>query len=265
MIYYNDKIVTIDFKVHDSKSYKFFIDEELCEIRVIKQRNGKYSYDFRFDRKTDTAGNRFRKANERKWSRQSVFAIFSFLVGIVIFVAIFWQLRAQFLERQLERYGVAGIAEVRVYQWGKTDKYQTSYFFNYQDGYYKSKPILHTSPPNTDEGFPLKNGDKFHIVFASNNLMNNRIDYTQPDTTTALKMIKRTAERHIQFNQGRMTSELVCETQAAFKLQGLSGLADIYYQSKSAKENHTHNTDSYLRLIRDEQFKKETSDCWMNQ
>ena len=71
LIYVGAKIVTIDFKVFDSKTYTFFIDDELCNIR-LERRGSKMFFFFEIDQKTDTPRNRKRKILEHRYLRQGV-------------------------------------------------------------------------------------------------------------------------------------------------------------------------------------------------
>lgn len=49
MIYLNEKVVLIDFMVHQSKSYSFIVNENLLKLNLNK-RNGKFSYNFEGER-----------------------------------------------------------------------------------------------------------------------------------------------------------------------------------------------------------------------
>jgi hypothetical protein len=43
MVYLNHKVVIVDFKVYESKSYSLILNEELIKIN-LNQSNGKFSY-----------------------------------------------------------------------------------------------------------------------------------------------------------------------------------------------------------------------------
>ena len=69
LIYVGKKITNIDFNVLDSKDYTFFIDHELCHIK-LERRGDEMYYFFEIDKKADTPMNRARWAMERKFLRQ---------------------------------------------------------------------------------------------------------------------------------------------------------------------------------------------------
>ena len=45
VIYHNYRIVIVDFKVHQPKSYSFMVNENLVKLNVLKE-NGKFDYKF---------------------------------------------------------------------------------------------------------------------------------------------------------------------------------------------------------------------------
>jgi len=49
MIYLNEKVVLIDFMVHQSKSYSIIVNENLLKLN-LQERNGKFSYNFEGER-----------------------------------------------------------------------------------------------------------------------------------------------------------------------------------------------------------------------
>ena len=61
MIYCNSKVVLVDFKVRETKSYSIFIEEELCEIG-IERKADRFVYGFDINKEADTPLNRKRKA-----------------------------------------------------------------------------------------------------------------------------------------------------------------------------------------------------------
>ncbi len=54
VIYHNFNVVSIDFKVHQPKSYSFMVNENLVKLNVVKE-NGKFDYKFEATRIKDEA------------------------------------------------------------------------------------------------------------------------------------------------------------------------------------------------------------------
>jgi hypothetical protein len=96
VVHCNSKIVLIDFNVHDSKDYSFFIEEELCEIKLERQEVG-FGYSCQINFEVDTPKNRWRKSkvqaekdfNQRAWwiagGAFALIVALSFLLRNVIF------------------------------------------------------------------------------------------------------------------------------------------------------------------------------------
>ncbi len=263
LIYYNDKVLQTDQKVFQPKSYKFFVDEELCEIQVIELRNGSFGYEFKFDYKAETKGNAIRKKWEKKWKLQgmSFLALFFGTVIIGSFVFIFF--RTEFLESQLKRNGEYADVTMRFLDRMGGGNYETFYHYATKSGEkYSSKIQFVRQKPTTPHGLPIENGDVFKIKYASNNIFNHKIDFNQPSNGTAVKLMQRVAEFHLKHHQGRIQQELYCEIQAAYDVAGLDGLASIYHQLKNPETNPKYNKDTYLKLIRDTPFEQAAEDCW---
>lgn len=81
LVYCNKKVVLIDFKVLRTKTYRFFLGMEFCELKVIKE-FGSYRYDLKIDEKAKTHLNLHRQ----KMHRQNV--IKSFVIFIVIVLTV---------------------------------------------------------------------------------------------------------------------------------------------------------------------------------
>jgi len=89
VVHCNNQVLLLDFNVLHPKSYKFFIDQELCELN-IDQKEGAFSYDLLIDYDADTPRNRIRDAREKDDTNAyllSLVAGFGFL--LICFVIAF--------------------------------------------------------------------------------------------------------------------------------------------------------------------------------
>lgn len=264
LIYYNDKIITIDFKVFESKSYKFFIDEELCEIHIVKKKN-KYSYQFKFDTKTATDYNILRNKEVKKSNIKGIAVVIGVPLLIVLFIFSYSSIRENYLDKQLKKHPVETWANIKIITRGLNNHYEHFYYFENNKGdVISSKKQFSKTQPKTPHGLPLENGDVFAIKYADNYNFYNTVNYNTPNQQTAGKLMGRVAERHIQQHQGRMHSELECEVMSAYKVKGMDGLADLYFQDLNPEKNKKYNKNSFLRLKRDTPFQKEMEKCWSN-
>lgn len=77
LVYLNSKIMLIDFKILDDKSYSFFIDDELCEFIINKEDpQHTFSYELKLDTHTATPKN----VERNKIKRRELFLILGLLI-----------------------------------------------------------------------------------------------------------------------------------------------------------------------------------------
>lgn len=74
LVYCNKRILLIDFNVRNSKTYTFYINDELCDLS-IERKNNKFAYGFEIDKKTETPKNLLRRKIERSDTRKILLAI----------------------------------------------------------------------------------------------------------------------------------------------------------------------------------------------
>ncbi len=85
VVHCNNKVILLDFNVLDTKTYSFFVDQELCEL-VIKPQADTYDYELNINYQADTPQNRTRKDHEKK-DRKAF--ILSLIIGALIFLGAF--------------------------------------------------------------------------------------------------------------------------------------------------------------------------------
>ena len=64
MAYVDQKVIIVDFNIRDSKDYTFFINDELCAIKLERKKDQMH-YHFEIDKHADTPRNRARKKIEK--------------------------------------------------------------------------------------------------------------------------------------------------------------------------------------------------------
>jgi hypothetical protein len=87
LVYCNSKIVLIDFKVRESKTYSMFLDEELLELKLDRKENT-FFYSFQINKEADTPRNRQRIEDERRDLRQAVIVLAGFLLLVALSVLV---------------------------------------------------------------------------------------------------------------------------------------------------------------------------------
>ena len=264
LIYVGKKIVTIDFKVFQSKEYSFFIDSELCRIKLDRRGDEMY-YFFEIDKKADTPMNRARWAMERKFLRQMLIALGIFAIVITGFT-IWMQTKDKPAVAQanelLAQKGVETVGKVTI-QPGQEIP-EISYHFVAQNQGYSSKPTLKSEPlVLLRNGMPLESGDEFTVRYIPSNPSVNKIDFNRPTEKQILAYQNRALQRYLDTNPQESPQIAKCKVAIAYELEGIGGLADFYFQNTPEDDNPDHNENSYLRLVRSLPFQKKVEqECW---
>ncbi len=261
MIYVNSKIVQIDFKVFEEKMYSFFLEEDLCEIS-IKKKNGGYAYDFQINKEADTPLNRKRKALN-KVNRNRIIAMFA---GLVVFLAIIISFgisqkrkkereKERYLQEMLARKNVVSTATIDSVKW---DGNQASFYFKFNEGEFQRSRIVSIDKTSMDlytQGLPVLKGDEFMVSYYPwNDSTSLKLD--EPTNLQLANYMYRAFEQE-QKNQSHLTEEeLRCRVKCAFRVSGLPGLADVYFQNETSESNPWHNELTYNKLVRDIPFQE---------
>ncbi|MCB0600337.1 MAG: hypothetical protein KDC28_03890 [Saprospiraceae bacterium] len=82
MVYCNQKIVVIDFNVLRTKTYSFFIDDEMCNL-TVERKNNRWYYGLVIDHEVDTPKNALRK----KLNRKNVIQAIIFLIIVILSIS----------------------------------------------------------------------------------------------------------------------------------------------------------------------------------
>jgi hypothetical protein len=258
LIYVGAKIVTLDFKVFDSKVYTFFIDDELCNIR-LERRGDKMFYFFEIDQKTDTPRNRARKIMEHRylWQALTAFGIFTLVVaGFAWWMSHSSEagLRSK-TEELLARQGRETVGMVAITSY-PTRAEVTYHFVAGNEGFTSSSTPASRPIVLLESGMPLESGDEFVVIYAQEHPEINRIYFNRPTEKQLARYQRRAAGKYAQLHPDEAPSIIACMVNAAFQLNGVGGLADFYFQDVPAGENPGHNEITYLRLTRDLPFQK---------
>ena len=264
VIYVGKSITTIDFSVLDSKEYTFFIDNELCRIK-LERRGDEMYYFFEIDKTADTPMNRARWSMERKFLRQMLAGLAVFLVvaiGFAIFLNKQKTPNYANLEKMLATQGVETVARVTVEPGGQQPI--ISYHFVAKNQGYSAKPTVESKPlVLLKNGMPLESGDEFVVLYVPNNPSVNRIDFDRPSDRQLKLYQQRATNQHLSLHPDEAPHIARCMVKTAYEMEGMDGLAKFYFQNAPPTENPSHNQDSFFRLVRSLDFQKRVEkDCW---
>jgi len=258
LVYLNAKVIIIDFQVLETKTYSFFIEEELCEIEVERQAE-RFAYGFKINQEVDTPLNRERKktekANYRKgyWLAGAFFTVM--LIGSLIFVFAYRKQKRELRERFSMLVKPVTINSVKPVG----DTITLRYRLEFQGQKKDFNRSIHQEEVNTP--FPLEPGDEFNLRFDRFEPTVNQLNFVELTYSQLRRYRKRTVEKHLVLHPELTRDQGECLVNIAYELKGLEGLADFYFQSQSPDDSPLHNRTTYQKLIRDIPFLNQAEAC----
>ncbi len=255
VVYCNNEIVAIDFNVLDSASFPFFIEEDLCEIR-IKREGNTFHYSLESNREVDTPFNRERRRRHKKYRLQLIL----FVGGVLICSAVFsfFALRGEKRSRQkaqielLNNYGVE--ATGRVF-FTAGNRGNTEAFYSYAGGG-QIREVKIEMPPGRilPNGMLLEEGDEFEVRYHPTRPDVSVMDFNKPAPEQVERYRIRALQEHMRLHPELDEAYAACLLRIAFELKQVAGYADFFWQAADPDLHPGHNRNTYLRLVRDVPF-----------
>ncbi len=280
VIHCNLRVIQLDFSVRESRTYSFFIEDELCELSLQKEPNGQFSYAFLVNKTVDTPRNRDRKADENRTNKQVWMFVGGFLLLLaIVFGGLTWYGRQQrnkelsstslFSQvsaenaRRLSLEGQTTSAQLYVvfeglnrkvfYGFKTADNVQVSGKFAVQD----------TGAVVLINGFPLQDQDAFELRYLPDNPRIHRLDFYHPTRSTMTRYIQLATMVEARNHPEQTLKRSQCITLLLAEHLGWDKLAYMIFQDKTAAQNTRYNHDSYLRLVREPEFARLLEkECW---
>lgn len=280
MIHCNLRVVQIDFSVKETKMYSFFIEDELCEVLLERQPDGRFGYDFQVNKKVDTPRNRERKAHHRRDNQHVAWFVGGF---VTLLAAVFFGLRwygseqskkrmsatslfSQLTEQAASRLGHEGKnAEVQLIVVQQGDQREVYYGFVTADSVRISG---HFSAADTGQvllptGFPLTDRDAFAVRYLPDDPQVHRLDFHQPTPTTVMDYLRRAIEAEQRSHPALSAERNRCTVLTAFEQEGWQCLGHFIGQKTLPQKGLRYHRDSYLRFVREPEFVRAVErDCW---
>lgn len=280
LIHCNRKVVQIDFGVKEDRVYTFFIEDELCEISLQRDKNGLFSYDFQVNKTADTPRNRERRAENRRNTRLLIMTIVGGLVVLGAFVAVMQAYgRAQRQKqmavknsvnsrvtpdniRQLNLFGQNAAAEVVLEQdpeFGRVGRYRFAVLGGDSlTAFFKAPDTGEAMAPT---GFPLTDGDQFNVFFLPEDPRVHRLEFFRPTEFTIQRYLYYAVEAGVQADPQGGYARSKCRAETLLKTAGWPALAHAIYQNESPADNSRHNRRTYLKLTRKPAIRKALDDA----
>lgn len=280
VIHCNMRVVQVDFSVKETRTYSFFIEDDLCEVRLWLEKNGVFSYEFEVNREADTPKNRILKQE----NRSNNWKIAGFFGGsLLVLCGLFFGIRAYNLHLREKNAAERGIGsqlgpenEQRLQLEGRTAVARL--FLVQENG---SRRVFYSFPtgentqitgklavPDTGKiilptGFELRDRDEFEATYLPTDPRIHQVRYDRPTQLQIQQYFRMAVATELGAHPEQGPRRAACLVSLARDERGWQSLADIIFQHAPAWENTAHNRDSYLRLVRDAGFsEKLKANCW---
>ncbi len=262
LIHCDKSIVQVDFSVKESSKYSFFIEDELCEVSLEKDKYGAFGYAFEINKNADTPLNQRRRSiirGERKLFAAGLGVMALLIVGLLVFNKC--QKDKKRYEAMAERsiLGLLTPEQVEQLQQQGKDTYATfflateggknmaHYTFYTQDSQMVSGKVV---PPNEEglllpTGFQIGDRHRFEAQYLPSEPGIHRIKFYEPDSATLQKYFFIAATTEHLLHPERSENYNHCLVQIVAEQQHWTALGRIMGQKNSQKDNK-----AYLRLIR---------------
>jgi len=251
LIYCDSNIIHIRFKIFDTTSLSFFIEEELCVLSIEKQEDN-FLYGFTIDRKADTPLNRRRKLIDKKHLKQTMMVASVFVAFMVSFVAGLLVANKQDDLKAMRRTETNAKVFLTNYDGGSKFTYQ----FVANGKPHKIEKTFNVHSLISENGMPIENGDEFMIRYTNSNPKKHSIDYNKPTPQQITKYHDRALLKYRSLHPEKKAEYCECFIGLAYDLEGIDGLANLYFQETKVSENPRHNQKSYQKLVNDLVFKE---------
>lgn len=265
MVMCNTRIVLIDFSVQQAKDYSFFIDDELFELSV-EGKPGNYAYNCSINEDADTPRNRIRQKQKKLDYRKTIALITVFalvMVGVLGFAMVNQRAAPPPPDQEvlLNQEGMEAVARIYLESDDGSSPQVIKYSF-VADGFAKNFEQTWDDQMLIN-GFPLVSGDEFNIRYLPDQPRQHRLEWSQPTRRQIERYLDRTVEKHQALNADLTESQARCQTQIAYRLGGVDGLAVLFNQDQTAEENAEFNALLYEKFVRDIPFQEAVEkDCW---
>lgn len=268
VIYCNMKMVQVDFNVKESRTYSFFIEDEFCEVSIIKTKDGRFEYSCTINKTADTPLNRARKVVKKKENVH--FRWFGLGGGIVLsmLIAFLLYFNHEQDKKKINDFYIASThngsqmsritkngqrTEATIYVLGNSARRHIIYSFVTADQtrvsgeYHLPDSTAAFLMPN---GIPPETGYAFEAVYLPKNPEKHFISLLRPTKATQQILISRATAAEIAAHPEHTSAYSACLVETAYKMMGWESMLFFIHQNRPTAESERYNRDTYLRFVR---------------
>ena len=252
---------------HKGYTFQFFIDDELCLLK-IRYSAGRYNYSFKSSRRSTSTSSRRRQKDRSFHTRRAGFYLVGFVAIIICLPIVIHLLNKSNDARELREHGVETLG-VLVPPDGSTIMDNCYYKYAVDGVTFKGSTELFVTDRGTmltTNGMPAVYGDEFTIIYSAKNHDLSKIDFSKPSDL----QIQRYMERAIQTVIASMNPERSAESRNGYAncictyiyvKEGIPGLADIVFKDERFYVNKKHNSQTFQDLMNKPEYRVLMDSC----
>lgn len=236
VVHAEGKVVITDFGVWDSRTYTFFVEDDLCEVVISKKKEHTYTYSCQINYEANTPLNAQRKQHARQnWRLGFLFA--AAIICFAVIVAAYFFLHPSAEKLQREKYLLSmrqGVAQEVQLLYDTT----TSTWYHTYASWGKNRRLELRWPADTltPAGWQLAAGDTFTGYRSKEIPGLFYIDLQQPAPSLIKKYRNRTGGKLQQQYPSLSPDQLECLLNAAIRSAEARGLFLLYQLSGETAE-----------------------------
>ncbi len=255
VLYCNNRIIQLDFKVFEEKTYSFYLDDELCEVQLQPRGDNVFSYHCLLDNVAPTALNIARDKLEKKHWRLTALLAAGF-VGMIVTLAVLLStgiikipLDEEVLRGRL-RAGAGALAAVAI---SEDEEGMLTYDFITQGGEIFTGTVPQEQAVDRSLILPLVRNSGFRLRYSNQDPTIFIIDWDSPAPQTRDQWIELVGQAHAERLPDVNPRQGVCQAEVAYRLLGRRGLELLYRPNL--------DTAAYERFIWSAEFIEQGKYC----
>jgi len=261
VIFTNMKIMLIDYDVFDKANYKFFIDEEFCEIKVWKKKN-KFNYQFDVLDDADTPlNNKRREHSDKQFDATVRKALIAFgIVAVILLIAY----GTHYYRVQQIKQVVQGSLVVKDHQFNG-EAYNAAFTFPFGKKQFVRHLKLNKLDDGTlvlENGLPVHTGDSYLVSYHQANPKKNKIFFKQLVEDQDEQLQGRVINKMLYLNPSLTPEYCVCLMENKIVADRSDFYARLYFQNYSPEVNPKHNRNAHAIAMNHPEMILWDRDCY---
>jgi hypothetical protein len=247
VVYCNNEVVAIDFQVEEEAKYSFFIEEDLCEIRIEKKGTD-FHYFFESNLEVDTPLNRKRQQTARRDKRFLIFFLIAavFLAAALVGFSMYALGKAREQARIELDAGLLGVETEAVISAITAEKgLQLASFYYQTHNQLRKGKVLISADRILPNGMPIEPGDIFLAYYHTLRPEVYSIDFSKPTAVQQNRYQVRVMTQHLRLNPALGPSEADSLLNIAFERFGMEAWPIFYWQDADPERNSKFNRQRF--------------------